>query len=490
MNNQHGFSRLRDTDEKCGVIGAIGSRLAAVYCRVGIEDLQHRGSDSAGIGQGRLFYGGIGKVRKALPSVSKIKRRLKGISAIAHTRYATTGDQRVGNFQPMQMKVRVKVKGKGTVKVLWLCHNGNVPDVSSLTVGLPEAPSGFTATSDTGVLIRRIAANLSAGLSFEESLILGLKNVLGAFSLIVLWDNQMAAIRDPRGMRPLVISKFNHVTVAASESCAIDAIARRFKIKPEMVTEVRPGEIVIADSNSNLRSVWLEPSRHFLCFLERVYFGMPTSIIGGRSISVIREELGQQLAKEFPAIKFDMVAPVPDSGIPFALGFTWESGSRFQQALLRSHNYERSFIKKTDADRIRAVRAKLVVDANLVRGKRVLLIDDSLIRGITMREIIRMLKDAGAIEVHVLIASPPFLSPCFYGVSIPKYGDLIAFKRSIEEIRKSIEADSLNFLSFAGLKAVLGDEGNCFACITNEYPPELGLPPDFVHIQHNGGRLS
>jgi amidophosphoribosyltransferase len=427
---------------------------------LGLYALQHRGQESAGIAS---TDGAEVHVHKSLGHVQDIFTpsviaKLPGDAAIGHTRYSTAGDTSLMNAQPVVIDCN---KGK-----LALGHNGNLTNALEVRRKLEHRGSIFQSTSDTEVIVHLIARSSARNLS--GAIADALNQVEGAYSLLLLTRDEIYAIRDPRGFRPLCLGRLNGAWVAASETCAFDLI------DAEYVREVEPGEMVRI-SRSGLESIRFAPEKpHQYCIFEHVYFSRPDSVVFGRPVNESREQLGRLLAQEHP-VQADIVTPVPDSGVPAAIGFAAESGIPFRMGLIRNHYVGRTFIEPQQAIRDFGVKLKLNPIRRMLEGKRVVLVDDSIVRGTTSRKIVRLVREAGATEVHVRISCPPTISPCYYGVDTPRREELIGANNSVEEIRQFLAADSLGYLSLKSLRAALGDtEGKfCTSCYTGSYPTEL-----------------
>jgi amidophosphoribosyltransferase len=384
--------------------------------------------------------------------------KLPGESAIGHTRYSTAGDTVLTNAQPVVIDCN---KGK-----LALGHNGNLTNAIELRKKLEHRGSIFQTTSDTEVIVHLIARSNARNLS--GAIADALNQVEGAYSLLLLTPDEIFAIRDPRGFRPLAIGRLNGSWVAASETCAFDLI------DAEYVRDVEPGEMVRI-SRSGLESIRFAPEKqNQFCIFEHVYFSRPDSVVFGKPVNETRERLGRLLAQEHP-VEADIVVPVPDSGVPAAVGYAAESGIPFRMGLIRNHYVGRTFIEPSQAIRDFGVKLKLNPIRRMIEGKRVILVDDSIVRGTTSRKIVRLVREAGAIEVHVRISCPPTISPCYYGVDTPRREELIAANNSVEEIRQYLGADSLGYVSLPSLRAAVQDtKGNfCTSCYTGSYPTEL-----------------
>jgi amidophosphoribosyltransferase len=446
--------------DHCGVFGIFGHPEAAKMAYLGLYALQHRGQESAGIastdGTEVYVHKSLGHVQDIFtPSVIA---KLPGDAAIGHTRYSTAGDTSLMNAQPVVIDCN---KGK-----LALGHNGNLTNALEVRRKLEHRGSIFQSTSDTEVIVHLIARSSARNLS--GAIADALNQVEGAYSLLLLTRDEIYAIRDPRGFRPLCLGRLNGAWVAASETCAFDLI------DTEYVREVEPGEMVRI-SRSGLESIRFAPEKpHQYCIFEHVYFSRPDSVVFGRPVNESREQLGRLLAQEHP-VQADIVTPVPDSGVPAAIGFAAESGIPFRMGLIRNHYVGRTFIEPQQAIRDFGVKLKLNPIRRMLEGKRVVLVDDSIVRGTTSRKIVRLVREAGATEVHVRISCPPTISPCYYGVDTPRREELIGANNSVEEIRQFLGADSLGYLSLKSLRAALGDTAGkfCTSCYTGSYPTEL-----------------
>jgi len=451
--------------DECGVFGVFGHPEAANLTYLGLYALQHRGQESAGIvasdGTDLNFHKAMGEVEEIFTPA--VLAKLPGSSAIGHTRYSTAGDKALLNAQPIMIDCN---KGKIAVG-----HNGNLTNAAEWRRRLEHRGSIFQSNSDTEVIVHLIAR--SQARNFSGALGDALNQLEGAYSLLVLTPEELYAVRDPRGFRPLVLGKVScpggaDAWVAASETCAFDLLNAQY------VREVEPGEMVRI-SRSGVESIRFSPEKpHQYCIFEHVYFSRPDSIIFGRSVNHSREMLGRLLAQEHP-VEADMIVPIPDSGVPAAIGYSLESKIPFRMGLIRNHYIGRTFIEPSQAIRNFGVKLKLNPVRELIQGKRVVLVDDSIVRGTTSRKLVRMMREAGAAEVHMRISCPPTISPCYYGVDTPTKEELIASSNSPEQICKYLGADSLGYLSMAGLqKAVNDTEGKfCTSCYTGVYPTDL-----------------
>jgi len=452
--------------DECGVCGVFGHDEAAKLTYLGLYALQHRGQEAAGIAstEGVEVY-----VYKAMGLVEEIftpeaLAQVPGPSAIGHTRYSTAGDKALMNAQPIVIECN---KGK-----LALAHNGNLTNASALRRSLEHRGSIFQTTSDTEVIVHLIARSNARNLTAAIADALG--QVEGAYSLLMLTRDEIFAIRDPRGFRPLALGKRRNpdvenesAWVVASETCAFDLV------DAEYVRDVEPGEMVRI-SRSGLESIRFAAEKpRQQCVFEHVYFARPDSRVFGRSVNESRDRMGRLLAREHH-VDADVVVPVPDSGVPAAIGYAHESGIPFSMALIRNHYIGRTFIEPSQAIRDFGVKLKLNPVRSLLAGKRVILVDDSIVRGTTSRKIVRMVREAGATEVHVRISCPPTISPCYYGVDTPTKAELIAAQHSVEDIRTFLSANSLGYLSLEGLRRAVQDSGEefCNACYTGIYPTD------------------
>jgi amidophosphoribosyltransferase len=453
--------------DHCGLFGIYGHPEAARLAYLGLYALQHRGQESAGIvaSDGRTL-----RLEKAMGLVNDVfddarLDALVGDRAMGHVRYSTAGDTVTANAQPILIECH-----RGPIA---LAHNGNIVNAGILRHELEAAGSIFQSTSDTEVVLHLYARSHRETL--EDAIAASLSKVMGAFSLLFLTPDALVAARDPWGFRPLVIGRLEGAYIVASETCALDLI------DAEYVRDVEPGELVVVDRNG-LRSFHPfppEPVRQ--CVFEHIYFARPDSQVFGRNVLGTRQRLGRQLARESPA-DADIVVPVPDSGMGAALGYSEESGLPFQWGLIRNHYVGRTFIEPKQSIRSFGVKIKLNPVRTVLEGKRVVLIDDSIVRGTTSRKIVGMVREAGAREVHLRISSPPTMGPCFYGIDTPSKKELIASTSSVEEIRRSVGADSLAYLSHEGMLAAIGDaEGqrHCTACFSGRYPVAVSQTEDW-----------
>jgi amidophosphoribosyltransferase len=446
--------------DECGVFGVFNHAEAAKMTYLGLYALQHRGQEAAGIastdGANIHIHKAMGLVQEIF--TPEVISHLPGGVAIGHTRYSTAGDKSLMNAQPVVIDCN---KGK-----LAVAHNGNLTNAMELRRKLEHRGSIFQTTSDTEVIVHLIARSSARNLS--GAITDALNQVEGAYSLVILTRDEIYAIRDPRGFRPLNIGRLDDSWIVGSETCAFDLI------DAEYVREVEPGEMVRI-GRGGIESIHFAPEKpHQYCIFEHVYFSRPDSIIFGRPVNQSRERLGRMLAREHP-IDADIVTPVPDSGVPAAVGYAAESGIPFRMGLIRNHYIGRTFIEPEQAIRDFGVKLKLNPVRRMLEGQRVILVDDSIVRGTTSRKIVRLVREAGATEVHVRISCPPTISPCYYGVDTPRRDELIAAQKPLEEIRKFLGADSLGYLSLDALRTALEDtEGKfCTSCYTGSYPTEL-----------------
>src|SRR6266576_5663613 len=459
------FDKFR---EECGVIAIYAHPEAEKLAYLGLHALQHRGQESAGIvtsdGMTLHPYKAMGLVADIF--TEEVLSQLHGTLAIGHTRYSTAGDSALLNAQPILVQ-----SNKGRVA---LAHNGNLVNAPEIRSRLETQGSIFQTNSDTEVIVHLIA--LSKEHTLPEAMADALRRVEGAFSLVMMSNDRIFAVRDPRGFRPLAMGRIpalegqkRDTIVFASETCAFDLIGA------EYVRDVKPGELIIVSAEGVSSRFYSTAAPQSSCIFEHVYFSRPDSLVFGRPVQTSREELGRQLARE-AGVEADLVVPVPDSGVTAAVGYAAESGIPFRFALIRNHYVGRTFIEPSQKVRDFGVRLKLNPVRSLLEGKRVVLIADSIVRGTTSRKIVRMIRNAGAKEVHMRISCPPTISPCFYGVDTPSKRHLIAANKSIEEIRAYIGADSLAYLSLEGLKKACGEGEKatyCSACYTGNYPTSL-----------------
>jgi amidophosphoribosyltransferase len=459
--------------DHCGVFGVFGNDEAAKLTYLGLYALQHRGQESAGLastdGTNVHVHKAMGEVQEIF--TPEVIARLPGAAAIGHTRYSTQGDTTLTNAQPVVIDCN---KGK-----IALAHNGNLTNALEVRRRLEHRGSIFQTTSDTEVIVHLIARSTARNLS--GAIADALSQVEGAYSLLLLTRDEIYAIRDPRGFRPLVLGRLDGAWVAGSETCAFDLI------DAEYVREIEPGEMVRI-SRSGIESIRFAPEKpHSYCIFEHVYFSRPDSVIFGRPVNQSREQLGRLLAREHP-VQADIVTPVPDSGVPAAVGYAAEAGIPFRMGLIRNHYIGRTFIEPVQAIRDFGVKLKLNPVRRMLEGQRVVLVDDSIVRGTTSKKIVRLVREAGATEVHVRISCPPTISPCYYGVDTPRREELIAAQNSVEEIRRFLGADSLGYLSLESLRAAVDDQERkfCTSCYTGTYP--TSYPTELVQLEAEAHR--
>jgi amidophosphoribosyltransferase len=454
--------------EECGVVAIYGHPEASKVAYLSLYALQHRGQESAGIvasnGERIELHKGMGLVADLF--TGDVLARLSGSLAIGHTRYSTTGDSALLNAQPIMVECN---KGK-----IALAHNGNITNAHEVHAHLEQQGSIFQTTSDTEVVVHLIARSREHTL--PDAMADALRRIEGAFSLVMMTADRVFAARDPRGFRPLVMGRVlaqgvncSDTIVFASETCAFDLIGATYE------REVKPGELIIVGPEGIHSRFYAAQQPQSNCIFEHVYFSRPDSIVFGRAVQQSRDAMGRQLALESP-VAADIVVPVPDSGVTAAMGYSYQSGIPIQFGLIRNHYVGRTFIEPEQRVRDFGVKLKLNPVRHVLEGKRVVLIDDSIVRGTTSKKIVRMVRDAGAEEVHMRISCPPTISPCFYGVDTPSKNQLIAANKSVEEIRQYIGADSLAYLSLEGLRKAAGegDEPSyCTACYTGKYPTNI-----------------
>ncbi len=443
--------------EECGIFGLFGHEEAATLTQLGLFALQHRGQEACGIvstdGEDFFEHRANGLVADVLNAQALAK--LHGTAAIGHTRYSTAGKNTIKEVQPFSVTCQ-----HGKIAV---CHNGNLPFADARRRELERDGAIFSSTSDTETILHGIArVHGGSALDAIREVVRGTE---GAFSLLFLTPTAMIAVRDPRGFRPLVLGKYKDAWCVASETCAFDLI------DAEYLREIAPGEMLVVTKDGVESSFPFEEMKHAVCTFEHVYFSRPDSIIFGKSVNESRHKMGKQLAVEHP-VEADIVVPVPDSGVAAAIGYSAQSGINYRQAIIRNHYVGRTFIEPSQSIRSFGVRLKLNPIKDLIEGRRVILVDDSIVRGTTSKKIVQMVRDAGASEVHMRISCPPTAHSCYYGVDTPHRKDLIASRMSVKETCEYIGADSLGYLSLDGmLKAVgLDETESCTACWTGKYP--------------------
>jgi amidophosphoribosyltransferase len=446
--------------DECGVFGIFGHPEAANMTYLGLYALQHRGQESAGIAASDEQQVRISRAMGYVADIfdGETLAALPGSSAIGHVRYSTAGESKLMNAQPILIDC-----AHGQIAI---CHNGNLVNARELRDHLVAQGSIFQSNSDTEVILHLYAR--SKARSVEEAIVESVSQVQGAFSLVMLTRDRLVAVRDPHGFRPLALGRLGDAWVVCSETCAMDLIGATYE------RDVAPGEVLIisADGPKSIKPYPPAPLAH--CIFEHVYFARPDSYVFGRSVNEVRTELGRVLAREQP-VDADVVVPVPDSGVCAAMGYAEQSGVPLRMGLIRNHYVGRTFIQPQQSIRHFGVKVKLNPVRSVLNGKRVILVDDSLVRGTTSQKIVRMVRAAGAKEVHVRISCPPTISPCFYGVDTPRKADLIAATHTLEEIRQFLEADSVAYLSHDGLMSTVGSQRNsyCSSCYTGQYPVEI-----------------
>lgn len=450
--------KFHDIHEECGVFGVYGHFEASNLAYLGLYALQHRGQEGAGIcsSDGRHLH--LDKSMGLVADIFSEKRlkKLPGHIAIGHTRYSTAGSSILKNVQP--------ILANFALGPLAIAHNGNLVNATEIREELEKEGAIFQSTSDSEVIVHLIAHSKTG--DFYESVIEALRQVSGAFSLLILRERELIAVRDPYGVRPLSLGQVDGAYVVASETCALDLIGAKY------IRDVEPGELLIINENGLKSMKPLTAPRQASCIFEFIYFSRPDSyIFGEKNVNEMRKKFGAQLARE-SGVDADLVIAVPDSGVPAAIGFAEESKLPFDFGLIRNHYIGRTFIEPKQNIRHFGVKIKLNPVRKLLEGKRVLVIDDSIVRGTTSKKIVKMLREGGgAKEVHMRISSPPTIGPCFYGIDTPTRQELIASSHSVEEIRKFITADTLAYLSLEGLKNIVPESHNfCTACFDDNYP--------------------
>ncbi|CAM3013555.1 amidophosphoribosyltransferase [Paenibacillus sediminis] len=464
-NEGTGRSDIFDTlKEECGVFGVYGHQDAATLSYYGLHALQHRGEESAGIcvtnGVQFNYHREMGLVKEVFDKDRLAS--LTGDMSIGHVRYSTSGDSRLTNAQPLIFKYR-----DGDLAI---ATNGNIVNAPLIRKELEQTGSIFQTTSDTEVVAHLIARSSK---DFIEAVKDALRKIVGGFAFMIMTNDKLVIASDPNGLRPITMGRLGDAYIFASETCALETIGA------ELVRDIGPGELLILDRGGLREDRFTEPQRKALCAMEYIYFARPDSDLNGANLHSARKRMGRQMALE-SFIDADIVTGVPDSSLSAAIGYAEQTGIPYEMGLIKNKYTGRTFIQPSQELREQGVKMKLSAVRSVVSGKRVIMIDDSIVRGTTSRRIVNMLRDAGATEVHVLITSPPFKNPCFYGIDTPDRKELIASSKSIEEIRKEINADSLAFLSPKGLiKAVGGNSANeykgglCMACFDNDYPTKL-----------------
>lgn len=453
--------------DECGIFGIHGHDDAAAHVALGLHALQHRGQEACGIvtTDGEQFH-----IKRALGLVDdtfgdkKVIEALKGKSGIGHNRYATTGETHLRNVQPLHADMDF-----GGFAV---AHNGNLTNAMTIKKELVSRGAIFQSTSDTEVIVHLVA--LSQKKNITDRIVDALSQIKGAYSLVILLKDSVIGLRDPHGIRPLVLGKLAKGHVLASESCALDIIGA------EYVREIKPGEMVTLTKKGVISQFPFAKKPSKFCIFEYIYFARPDSFMENRSVYEMRKRIGEELARESPVAGADLVVPVPDSGVPSAIGYAQESGVPFELGIIRNHYVGRTFIEPSDHIRHLGVKLKHNANRAYLKDKRVVLIDDSIVRGTTSRKIVEMVRAAGAKEVHMRISSPPTTHSCFYGIDTPRTEELLAHQKTVGEICKFIRADSLAYISIDGLyRAVDNVKRNaknpqfCDACFTGDYAVEL-----------------
>ena len=443
--------------DECGVFGVYGREDASSLTYLGLYALQHRGQESAGIAVAR---DGAVKLSRAMGYVGdafndQTLADLSGASAIGHVRYSTFGDSRIVNAQPILIDC-----AHGQIA---LCHNGNLVNAGDLRQRLVRQGSIFQTNSDTEVVLH-LYAKSSAALP-EDAIVESVSQVSGAFSLVLLTPKNLIAVRDPHGFRPLALGRLGDAYVVCSETCAMDLIGARYE------RDVQPGEVLVIGDDGVRSYTPFPPAPAAHCVFEHVYFARPDSDVFGQSVNTVRTNLGRLLAQE-SAVEADVVVPIPDSGVVAAIGYAESSGIPLKMGLIRNHYVGRTFIQPHQSVRGLKVKVKLNTVRSVLDGKRVVLVDDSIVRGTTSQKIVKMIKAAGAREVHMRISCPPTVAPCYYGIDTPHRDELVAAVHSVDEIRDFLGADTLAYLSLEGLRQAVGERHDqyCNACYTRSYP--------------------
>lgn len=464
--------------EECAIFGIYGTPESSVHTALGLHALQHRGQEASGIVSfdGKNFHAhrGVGHVGENFDANSAPMQALKGHIAIGHNRYSTTGPSEVRNIQPFSSEL--------AFGGFALAHNGNLTNAARLRASLVQTGSLFQSSTDTEIIVHLVARSHHQGVS--NRLIDALKQIEGAYSLVCIADDLLIGVRDPHGVRPLVLGKRDEAYVLSSETCGLDIVGAEF------IRDLLPGEMVVIDKKgiTSMMPFQEQPSR--FCIFEYIYFARPDSMLEGRGVYHARKSIGAELAGE-SHIDADLVIPVPDSGVPAALGYAQAANIPFELGIIRNHYIGRTFIQPTQKGRTDSVKMKHNANPATVAGKRVILVDDSIVRGTTSRKIVLMMRAAGATEVHMRIASPPTINPCFYGVDTPDKDQLIAARMSVDEMAKEIGADSLSFISIDGLYRAMGEARRdpdspqfCDACFTGDYPITLATGLSAKRVSH------
>ena len=464
--------------EECAIFGIYGTPESSVHTALGLHALQHRGQEASGIVSfdGKNFHAhrGAGHVGENFDANSAPMQALKGHIAIGHNRYSTTGPSEVRNIQPFSSEL--------AFGGFALAHNGNLTNAARLRGSLVETGSLFQSSTDTEIIVHLVARSHQQGVS--NRLIDALKQIEGAYSLVCIADDMLIGVRDPHGVRPLVLGKRDEAYVLSSETCGLDIVGAEF------IRDLLPGEMVVIDKKGITSIMPFQEQSSRFCIFEYIYFARPDSILEGRGVYHARKSIGAELAAE-SHVDADLVVPVPDSGVPAALGYAQAANIPFELGIIRNHYIGRTFIQPTQKGRTDSVKMKHNANPSTVAGKRVILVDDSIVRGTTSRKIVLMMRAAGATEVHMRIASPPTVNPCFYGVDTPDKDQLIAAQMSVDDIAREIGADSLSFISIDGLYRAMGEARRdpdspqfCDACFTGDYPITLATGLSAKRVSH------
>jgi len=455
-------------EEECGIFGIFNHAEASNLTYLGLYALQHRGQEACGIvssdGKALHSHKSMGLVADVFGNQETFNK-LPGKAAIGHVRYSTTGSSVIKNTQPIMVEY-----SRGGIAV---AHNGNIVNAQLIRAELEAYGSIFQTSMDTEIIVHLLATARND--SLVERITAALDRIEGAYCLLFLTESRMIAARDPNGFRPLCIGRQGSSYVVASESCALDLI------EAEFIREIEPGELIVIDKNGMTSYFPWKKVSPTPCIFEFVYFARPDSYIFGKNVYMVRKEMGRQLAREH-GIEADLVIAVPDSGVPAAMGYAEEAGIPFELGLIRNHYVGRTFIEPQQSIRHFGVKIKLNPVRDILKGKRVVIIDDSIVRGTTSRKIVKMVRNAGASEVHMRISSPPTSYPCYYGIDTPNRKELISASHTVDEIRKYITADSLGYLSHDGLMKSVGMDNTpyCTACFAGDYPicfPNMGVDP-------------
>jgi amidophosphoribosyltransferase len=460
--------------DECGLIGVWNNKEASNIAYLGLYAQQHRGQEGAGVVA--LDINSSGKnftIHKGLGLVSEVFNDfdfslLPGKHAVGHVRYTTAGGNRLANVQPFSAEV-----ASGQVVV---AHNGNLINANELRQDLIKDGAIFSSTSDTESILHLLARSPKSAMPIEK-VISALHEIKGAFSLLIMLDDRLIALRDPNGLRPLALGKLNGGYIVASETCAFDLIGASY------VRDIAPGEVLEISGEADLKSYYpFKMTKESPCIFEYVYFARPDSNVFGRNVYPIRKRMGMELAKEHP-VEADFVIPVPDSGVTAAIGYSQQSGIPLELGLIRNHYVGRTFIEPKQSIRDFGVKIKLNANAAILDGKRIIVIDDSIVRGTTSKKLVKMLRQAGAKEIHMRISAPPTTDPCYYGIDTPEKSELIASHNTVEQITAYLEVDSLAYLSMDGLYRAVGSERGsfCDACFSGQYP--IGTPKKFEKKQ-------